>query len=161
MDLDYQIALQGGRQQYYLPSEIQVKDWINSVLQSLEFDRDKEKVQLTVRIVSEQEMIQLNSQFRGKHRVTNVLSFPFESPKSVYLPLLGDVVVCAAVVNAEARQQLKQDEQHWAHMIVHGVLHLLGYDHLDEHDAQRMELLERNVLSTLGFPNPYGEINTP
>lgn len=160
VDLDYQVALEDeGQKQCYLPVERQVSDWINAALQASETTDVGAEAELTVRVVGKAEMIQLNSRFRNKQSVTNVLSFPFEPPAGVCLPLLGDVVVCAEVVSEEARQQSKCDEQHWAHIVVHGVLHLLGYDHIEKNDAHCMESLEINVLSKLGFPNPYGEIN--
>ena len=77
------------------------------------------------------------------------------------MPLLGDVVICAKVVESEAKHQSKTCEQHWAHMIVHGTLHLLGYDHINDSEAEQMEQLEITILSGLGIPNPYGELNTP
>jgi probable rRNA maturation factor len=117
--------------------------------------------QISIRIVDEQEIQELNNKYRHKNQVTNVLSFPFETLPGVDVPLLGDVVICARVVDDEARQQSKTCEQHWAHMIVHGTLHLLGYDHINEQDAEEMEQLEINILSSLNFPNPYGELNTP
>lgn len=161
VDLDYQVALENEDQKhYYLPVEQQVKNWVEATLQSLDITSLGNEVQLTVRVVGKAEMIQLNSRFRDKQSVTNVLSFPFEPPEGVSLPLLGDVVVCAAVVSEEARQQSKRDEQHWAHMVIHGVLHLLGYDHVEENDALCMESVETTVLSKLGFADPYGELNT-
>ena len=107
-----------------------------------------------------EEITALNSQYRKKNRATNVLSFPYEPLPGVAIPLLGDVVICAEVVNDEALAQGKTAEQHWAHMIVHGALHLLGYDHVDENDAQHMESMEIQILSQLGIPDPYGELNT-
>lgn len=113
--------------------------------------------EVTVRIVDEDEMTQLNSQYRHKQGPTNVLSFPFEMPKDVgiEMPILGDIVICAAVVNQEALNQGKSSEAHWAHMIVHGILHLLGYDHVEEEEARVMEGLEVQILHQLGFADPY------
>jgi probable rRNA maturation factor len=138
----------------YVPDEQAVNKWINCALESASYEKP---AQVSVCIVSEREITALNSRYRKKNQATNVLSFPFEPLPGVDVPLLGDVVVCAEVVNDEAREQGKSAEQHWAHMIVHGVLHLLGYDHLDEADAQTMETMEIKILSQLGFSNPYGE----
>ncbi len=113
--------------------------------------------ELSVRFVSEDEMATLNQRYRGKPGPTNVLSFPAELPDGLPVALLGDVVACPAVVRREADQQHKTAEQHWAHMLVHGSLHLLGYDHVDSSDAQQMESLETRILASLGFPCPYQE----
>ena len=110
-----------------------------------------------IRLVDEAESRQLNRDYRGKDRPTNVLSFPFEAPPEVLTPLLGDLVICAPVVVREAREQGKPADAHWAHMLVHGVLHLLGYDHLEPAEADEMEALERDILAGLGFPDPYRE----
>jgi probable rRNA maturation factor len=113
--------------------------------------------ELCVRIVDEPEMRELNARYRHKDCVTNVLSFPAELPAGVELPLLGDIVVCAPVVNREAAAQRKAPRAHWAHMLVHGALHLQGHDHEGARDAARMEALERHILAGLGFPDPYLE----
>ena len=110
---------------------------------------------LVVRIVDEAESRTLNRQFRGIDKPTNVLSFPFEAPPRVRSKHIGDLVVCAPVVEREAAEQGKPLEAHWAHMVVHGVLHLLGYDHQTDADAETMEGLEIAILGRLGFPNPY------
>ena len=110
----------------------------------------------TVRVVGEDESRALNSQFRGIDRPTNVLSFPSESDYLEYT-CLGDLVICAPVVNEEAQQQAKSLEAHWAHMVVHGMLHLQAYDHEDEIEAAKMETLEIKILSTLGYSNPYND----
>jgi probable rRNA maturation factor len=102
----------------------------------------------------------LNEYYRHKAGSTNVLSFPFEVPEGVLSHLLGDLVICAAVVEREAREQGKDLEAHWAHMVVHGMLHLQGYDHISETDAAVMEAEEIAILNSLGFPNPYEEIMT-
>jgi probable rRNA maturation factor len=111
----------------------------------------------SVQIVSQDEMRELNNTWRGKNRPTNVLSFPMQSPDEVDLKILGDLALCADVINTEARQQHKPAQAHWAHMVVHGMLHLQGYDHIDEHQASEMEALEIRILDQLGFDNPYLE----
>jgi probable rRNA maturation factor len=108
-----------------------------------------------VRIVDEQESAELNEQYRHKQGPTNVLSFPFECPPGVELNLLGDLVICAPVVQREAQQQQKQELAHWAHMVVHGTLHLLGYDHLQQDEAEAMENREIRIMEDLGYSDPY------
>ncbi|OZB41718.1 MAG: rRNA maturation RNase YbeY, partial [Alishewanella sp. 34-51-39] len=98
---------------------------------------------------------QLNLQYRGKDKATNVLSFPFQCPPGIELPLLGDLVICAGVVRAEAAEQNKPLAAHWAHMVVHGCLHLLGFDHINDADAEQMEAEEIQILQQLGISNPY------
>lgn len=111
----------------------------------------------SVQIVSKDEMRELNNTWRGSNKPTNVLSFPMQSPDEVDLKILGDLALCADVINTEARQQHKPAQAHWAHMVVHGMLHLQGYDHIDEAQADEMEALEIRVLKQLGFDNPYLE----
>jgi len=111
--------------------------------------------ELTIRLVTIEESQQLNSQYRQKDRPTNVLSFPFEVPEGIELNLLGDLVVCVAVVELEAIEQNKVLLDHWAHMIIHGCLHLLGYDHINNADADKMEALEIKILAQLSIKNPY------
>lgn len=113
---------------------------------------------LTVRIVDEQEILQLNQTYRGQEKTTNVLSFPCELPGSLALNLLGDIIICAGVVAREAGEQQKEPSAHWAHMVIHGTLHLLGFDHISEGPAVQMESIEARVLAHLGFPDPYGEM---
>ncbi len=132
-----------------LPDDASLRRWALAALAG--GDRGGE---MTIRIVDPGESRSLNRDYRGKDRPTNVLSFPYQSPLPD-LPLLGDLVICADVVASEARDQAKSQEAHWAHMVVHGVLHLLGYDHLDDHEAKEMEALERAILDRLGFPDPY------
>ena len=110
---------------------------------------------LVIRIVDDAESRALNRQFRGIDEPTNVLSFPFAAPPRVRSKHIGDLVVCAPVVEREAAEQGKPLEAHWAHMVVHGVLHLLGHDHQTDGDAETMEGLEIAILGRLGFPNPY------
>jgi len=98
---------------------------------------------------------ELNRDYRGKDKPTNVLSFPFEAPAGITMPLAGDLVICAPVVEQEAADQNKTLESHWAHMVVHGMLHLQGHDHTDDKEAETMEALEIQLLAQLGFANPY------
>lgn len=111
----------------------------------------------SMQVVSNDEMRELNNTWRGRNRPTNVLSFPMQSPDEVDLKILGDLALCADVINTEAKQQHKPAHAHWAHMVVHGMLHLQGYDHIDEAQADEMEALEIRVLNQLGFDNPYLE----
>ena len=110
--------------------------------------------EITIRVVAEEESAALNGKFRHKPYPTNVLSFPYES-EALSEQVLGDLVICAPVVAREAVEQNKQPHAHWAHMVVHGVLHLLGHDHIQEEEAERMEMKERQILARLGFPDPY------
>lgn len=110
--------------------------------------------ELTIRIVDESESAALNERFRHKAYPTNVLSFPYDA-EALDEPILGDLVICAPVVSREAAEQHKDARAHWAHLVVHGVLHLLGYDHENDADAEHMEARERAILATLGFPDPY------
>jgi len=134
-----------------IPSVKQLKAW---AICAIKYTHNQGEV--TIRIVNTAEMCQLNGRFRNKSGVTNVLSFPFVSPPGVKSDLLGDVIICHAKVQQEARAQQKILDSHYAHMVVHGVLHLLGYDHIESADANKMELLERDLLTMLGFQNPYG-----
>jgi len=147
--LDLQLACEDNSE---LPTEEQLNLWATAALTSR---TDIEEPELTVRIVDEEESQQLNFEYRGKDKPTNVLSFPFEAPAHVPLPLLGDLIVCKQVVAHEATEQGKTSEAHWAHMIVHGCLHLLGYDHIEDEEAEEMEGIERIVLADLGFEDPY------
>ena len=156
MEVDVQLALdQAG--QASVPNAHTIQCWVDAALQVAE--QKTTATQMTVRIVERDEIVELNEQFRQKNGPTNVLSFPFEPtpgmPAELAEPELGDVVVCAAVVEQEAREQNKTSEAHWAHMIVHGSLHLLGYDHIKEDEAKQMEALEVDVLARLGFADPY------
>lgn len=115
----------------------------------------RETAELTVRIVDEAEGRALNARWRGRDHATNVLSFPAELPPGVALPLLGDLVVCAPVVAREAAEQGKAEADHWAHLVIHGTLHLLGFDHETDAEATVMEGLERALLAGLGIRDPY------
>ena len=133
-----------------LPTEEQIVQWATAAVQP-----EGDEVEMTVRIVDEAESHELNLTYRGKDRPTNVLSFPFECPDEVELPLLGDLVICRQVVEREAAEQEKPLMAHWAHMIVHGSLHLLGYDHIEDNEAEEMESLETQIMQGLGFDDPY------
>ncbi len=152
VDLDVQYATGSGAAAP-LPTVETIKRWVDAALAGF-----VETAELTVRIVSRAEIQQLNRTYRHQDKTTNVLSFPFEAPSGVELPLLGDVVICAAVVEEEALEQGKPAASHWAHMVVHGVLHLLGYDHIDDDEADEMEGLEIEILAQLGIDNPYTEL---
>lgn len=145
--LDLQIATQ---QNEHLPTEVDINHWLNIILPPF-----MSKAELTIRIVDEAESQQLNHTYRNKNKPTNVLSFPFESPIEIETPLLGDLVICKQIVEQEALEQNKSLQSHWAHMIVHGCLHLLGYDHIIDQDAEEMEQLEIEIMAELGFTNPY------
>ena len=127
-----------------------IRNWIASALAHRHPDAE-----VSVRLVTEEEMTRLNHQYRGRDSATNVLSFPADLPADLEHPLLGDIVICSAVVAREAVEQGKGEQQHWAHMLVHGCLHLLGYDHVDAQEAELMESLETTILQSLGYPCPY------
>lgn len=133
------------------PDDADIHRWVSAALQA----EQRNDAELTVRIVDEAESAELNEQYRHKSGPTNVLSFPFECPPEVELDLLGDLVICAPVVQREAREQGKQEAAHWAHMVVHGTLHLLGYDHLQQDEAEAMERREISIMEELGYTNPY------
>ena len=115
----------------------------------------KKPFELTIRLVNIDESRELNHQYRGKDKPTNVLSFPFEVPEGVELDLLGDLVICVDVVEQEAIEQQKSLQAHWAHMVIHGCLHLLGFDHIEDDEAEEMEALETKLITALGFAAPY------
>jgi len=133
-----------------LPLNRELRAWAELAL-----GRSRPGLGLVIRIVDEAESRALNRDYRGKDYPTNVLSFPFEAPPGVPVPHLGDLVICAPVVAREAREQGKLRDAHWAHMVVHGVLHLLGLDHQTEREARNMERKERSILESLGFSDPY------
>lgn len=147
MIIDLQIACE---QETGLPTAEQIEQWATAAVQP-----QSDEVEMTVRIVDEAESHALNLNYRGKDRPTNVLSFPFECPDEVELPLLGDLVICRQVVEREAQEQDKPLMAHWAHMVVHGSLHLLGYDHIEDDEAEEMESLETQIMTELGFVDPY------
>ena len=134
------------------PDEEDIRRWVEAVLAA---EKNTAEVELTVRIVGVDEITDLNRRYRHKTGPTNILSFPFEAPPGVELNLLGDLVIAAPVVVSEARQQNKTQEAHWAHMVVHGTLHLLGYDHQAAAEAEDMEAREIRILQSMGYTNPY------
>jgi probable rRNA maturation factor len=140
-----------------LPPVDEIARWVRRALTAAGRDSDLE---VSVRVVDEAEMQELNRSFRGQDKPTNVLSFPAGDikglPPDASTPL-GDIVVCAAVVGSEARQQGKSLGDHWAHMLIHGTLHLLGFDHVEDVDADIMEGMEIRVLKDFGIANPYKE----
>jgi probable rRNA maturation factor len=133
-----------------LPAESDFRCWAEAAL-----TERREPGELVIRVVDRSEMAALNQRYRHRKGPTNVLSFPFAAPAPVTSALLGDLVICAPVVREEATQQRKQEQAHWAHLIVHGVLHLLGYEHADDTRRVLMEGQETAILSGLGFPDPY------
>ncbi len=133
-----------------LPTEAELQRVLEAAITPFQADAE-----VTIRIVDEAESQQLNFDYREKDKPTNVLSFPFQCPPGIELPLLGDLVICAQVVAREAQEQQKTLQAHWAHMVVHGSLHLLGFDHINDADAEEMEAEEIQILQELGFANPY------
>ncbi|MEZ9231860.1 rRNA maturation RNase YbeY [Vibrio amylolyticus] len=147
IELDLQLAVEN---ETGLPSESDIHLWLSKAVTNFQANAE-----VTVRIVDIEESHQLNLQYRGKDKPTNVLSFPFEAPPGVELDLLGDLIICRQVVEQEAKEQDKPVMAHWAHMVVHGSLHLLGYDHIEDDEAEEMESLETEFLMSMGFQDPY------
>ena len=147
IELDLQIAVEN---EQGLPTEQDIQLWLDKTIPQYQ-----ENAELTVRIVDTEESHQLNHDYRGKDKPTNVLSFPFEAPPGMELDLLGDLIICRQVVEKEAKEQNKPLLAHWAHMVVHGSLHLLGYDHIEDDEAEEMESLETEIMQTMGFEDPY------
>jgi len=132
------------------PSATEIESWVRAVL-----EHQQEHGEVSVALLSEEAIQQLNRDYRGKDQATNVLSFPADIPDFVDLKHLGDILICPSVVRREAQEQGKQESAHWAHMVVHGCLHLLGYDHIEDDQAEQMESLETVILAKLGYPAPY------
>jgi len=133
-----------------LPTEAELQQWAIAAI-----GNRRSQAELVIRVVDEPEIAALNQQYRNKPGATNVLSFPFQAPPPVESNLLGDLVICAPVVSKQAAEQEKREPAHWAHMVVHGILHLLGYDHKQSAEAAEMENMEIEILAQLGFPDPY------
>lgn len=132
-----------------IPSERQFQTWVDTVL--------KDNNEVVIRIVDCSESAELNQRYRHKCGATNILSFPFEVPEMISSLLLGDLVICAPIIEQQAEQQQKPLFHHWAHIVVHGVLHLYGYDHLSDAEARIMESKEITLLKKLSIRNPYQE----
>lgn len=161
--LDIQLACDASA----VPARERLEAWLSAALARV-CDVSGQATELTLRIVDEVEGAELNRRYRGRRGATNVLSFPFELPPGLdpdaarQLPtLLGDLVLCAPVVAREAAEQRKPPHAHWAHLVVHGLLHLLGHDHNEAAEAIRMEALETAILRGLGFPPPYEAAQDP
>ncbi len=137
-----------------LPDSQQLHDWVQ---RALAHGGHHDPLEMVIRIVDITEITNLNHTYRHKNRPTNVLAFPFEAPDDIPCRHLGDLVICASVVAEEARQQNKPLMGHWAHMVVHGTLHLLGYDHLNDEEANIMESQEIQILEQCGYSDPYQE----
>lgn len=149
LELDLQIASDSA----CLPTRQDFEHWCSTALAQRDSDTE-----LTIRIVDEDEGRQLNLDWRGKDYATNVLSFEADIPPGLLdIPLLGDLVICAPVVAREAAEQDKSLSAHWAHLVIHGCLHLQGYDHIEDDEAEAMEALECQLLAHLGYPDPYAE----
>ncbi len=160
--LDFQLATELTEEDAEFLNEDKVAQWVALALEveAKQYGQAKalaKPVDLTVRVVDLAESQELNYQYRGKNKPTNVLSFPFEQPPGVeeQFPILGDLVIAQAIVAQEAKEQNKALESHWAHLVIHGSLHLLGYDHINESEAQQMESLEVEILKELSISNPY------
>jgi len=144
--LDLQVATEATN----IPTEAELQRYLEAAVSPFQTEAE-----VTIRLVDEAESQQLNFDYRHKDKPTNVLSFPFQAPPGIELPLLGDLVICVQVVAQEALEQNKTLEAHWAHMVVHGCLHLLGFDHINDTDAEEMEAEEVHILQELGFADPY------
>lgn len=147
-----ELAVRYGLARNGLPSAASFRRWVEAALRGA---KRRKPAALAIRLVGADEGRALNRDYRGKDYATNVLSFPVELPPGVLLPLIGDLAICAPVVRREAAEQGKAARDHWAHLTIHGTLHLLGYDHLVEREATAMEALETRILAALGIADPY------
>ncbi len=143
IDIQYATAKAG------VPGPVKLRKWARLGLADV-----RDEAVMTIRIVSKKESAALNKAWRGMNKATNVLSFP-AGDNPLMPELLGDIVLCADVIADEAGQQDKRPDAHWAHMVIHGILHLAGYDHIKPRDAKKMESIEISKLASLCFPNPY------
>ena len=145
-----------------IPSEKSIKKWIYESFQFINSENKPKnnKMELSLKTVSSDEIKKLNKQYRGKDKKTNVLSFPSKSKDSIYWPEstryhLGDIVICPEIIELEAKRQKKEINSHWCHIVIHGFLHLFGFDHVSDSGAKEMELLEKKICIYLGFNDPY------
>jgi len=151
VDVQYALATSDSNDSEEPPSSQQITEWAQFAYSKVCLTPSE----VTVRLVSVEEITQLNRDYRDKDKPTNVLSFPFEIDPDIELALLGDVVIAHDVIVSEAEQQNKSAQDHYAHIVTHGVLHLCGYDHEDDDDAEKMESTEIAVLAEQGIANPY------
>lgn len=152
--MSYEIDLQVACDKPLPVSEAQINHWVENTLKE-----HMPTAELTLRFVENNEMVELNSTYRKQNKTTNVLAFPSSIPDGIELdfPLLGDVIICPAVLAAESIEQNRALEAHWAHIVIHGVLHLLGYDHIEDKDAEVMQKKEIELLAQFDYANPYNE----
>lgn len=148
-ELDIEVDIQRASEAPEQPDDESFRRWAGLAL------RSKPGHELTIRLVDEEESRTLNHEYRGKDYATNVLSFPADLPPELEIPLLGDLVICVPVVQREALEQGKTAYAHWAHMVIHGCLHLIGHDHIDDDEAEEMEEFERQLLAELDIADPY------
>jgi len=149
MSLIIELSVSDDVNKLNLPSEEDFQHWAESSYAG------NNEVVISLQVVSSDEMRVLNKDFRGKDKSTNVLSFPMELPEEVGINILGDLALCDEVIESEAKEQGKAAIAHWAHMVVHGMLHLQGYDHIEDEEANIMETKEIEIMQVLGFENPY------
>ncbi|WP_225639367.1 rRNA maturation RNase YbeY [Candidatus Profftia sp. (ex Adelges kitamiensis)] len=131
-----------------IPNKDNFYHWLNIALRQY-----KKNTEITIRLIDDTESYKLNMTYRGQHKPTNVLSFPFESPLGMNIPLLGDIIICRQIVERESKEQNISLISHWAHMVIHGSLHLLGYNHIFDNEAEEMEALETEIMQELGYIN--------
>ena len=150
----HRIIIQKHVRHLFAPSAILLRHWALTTLSLQPHAQLPTAVEITIRIVSRKTITALNTTYRGTPYPTNVLSFPYIPPPIALTPtILGDIAICAAIVNQETN--IAERTAHWAHMVIHGILHLLGYDHDNTEQATIMESLEIHILAQLGFGNPY------
>ena len=143
MKSEFSLSVQYATEAGDIPKRTVFRKWVKAAVEM--------PCAITIRIVDLEEGLELNRNFRGKDYATNVLTFVYDDQE----PLMGDIVICAPVIEREASEQEKSPEEHYAHMTVHGVLHLQGYDHEEEEEANKMEAMEKCILEKLGYPDPY------
>lgn len=159
----HQIIIQRAVKHVFSPNASELRRFAKTAINKIskKTPSSDKAIEMTLRIVDREEMTRLNETYRQKNKPTNVLAFPSHIPADIILPVkpIGDVVICAEVVNDEALSQAEGYRlQRWAHMVVHGICHLFGYDHHNDHDAEIMERLEGDIMLELGFKNPYESI---